>query len=311
MSKRSGVKWVMGVIAVALLLTVGVLGYAGLGYNVPGITRVAVPHDQLEVVTSFYPLYYFASVVGGPQTHVVNITPAGAEPHEYEPTARDIVTLQKADLVVLNGLGLEPWATGIELSASSTLVAGSVRGVSLQKVGLATDPHIWLSPKNTVKIITAIAVRLATIDPPHAAEYMTRAYDLLEELHMIDEEYELGLANCATRDMVTSHAAFGYLAHDYKLTQVAIAGISPDEEPGPRALAQVVETARNHNAKYIFFESLVSSKLAQTIASEVGAQTLVLNPLEGLTAQELTQGKTYLSEMRNNLHNLQQGLSCY
>lgn len=299
------------IISVGIALA-ALLAYVGFVFYMPSRqTTQVVDHKIINVATSIYPFYYFVTEIGGPYVKVVNITPAGAEPHEYELTPNDIVSMQKADMVVVNGLHLESWLNDASLNPASTLVIGDVPSVSTMRLGSNVDPHIWLSPKLMAQAVTSIAHKLASIDPDNAAEYITRAYAVNEELHMLDEEFALGLKDCLSRDLVTSHAAFGYVTYAYGLKQISILGLSPEEEPSPRVLADIVELVRGRDVKTIFFESLVNPKLALTLAQEVGAKTLSLNSIESLTKEELVEGKTYISEMRNNLHNLQQGLSCH
>ena len=159
-------------------------------------------------------------------------------------------------------------------------------------------------------MVDRIASGYQQSDPNNKNYYQANADSLKAKLQQIDLAYRQGLSHCLTKNIITSHAAFGYLAKTYGLNQVAIAGFSPDAEPSPQQLAVIAKFAEQNQVKYIFFESLVSPKLAQTIASEIGAQTLVLNPLEGLSDQELAQGKNYLSVMQDNLSNLQTALQC-
>lgn len=272
--------------------------------------------DTVSVATSFYPLYFFASEIGGKQTQVTNITPAGSEPHDYEPTPQDIVTISQSKLLILNGAGLEAWGDKIRstIDTKNTTVVIASEGLSdLQENEngrQVVDPHIWLSPKRAGVEVERIADGLTVVDPTHSDLYTKNKATLLQKLSDLDTEYKQGLSQCDRREIVTSHAAFAYLAHDYNLTQVPIAGISPEEEPSPSQLAAIASFAKEHHATTIFFESLTSPKLSETIATEVGAKTEVLNPLEGLTQDDMQQGKNYFTIMRDNLHTLQTALSC-
>jgi zinc transport system substrate-binding protein len=172
------------------------------------------------------------------------------------------------------------------------------------------DPHIWLSPPLVKQITDKITQALIQIDPANSNYYQTNANSLKAKLDNLDVEYKQGLSNCAEKNIITSHAAFGYLATTYGLNQVSIAGLSPDAEPSPQQLADITKFAKANNVKFIFFESLVSPKLSDTIANEIGAKTLVLNPIEGLTNDEISQGKNYFTEMQNNLSNLKIALQC-
>jgi len=279
----------------------------------------------LRVATSFYPLYFFSSRVGGEKVTTQNITPAGAEPHDYELTAQDMVNIQNSDVLILNG-SVEPWASkvlaNLEGKNITTLIAGE--GLFTQTISgheeseledsdhdeNEADPHIWLSPVLAKQEITRIQETFQQKDPENAATYAANANQLRQNMDELDQEFRSGLANCVHREVVTGHDAFGYLASAYGLTQIPIAGISPDEEPSPKQLADVVKLVRDRNIQYIFFESLVSPKLSETLAQEVGVKTLVLDPLEGISDADIEQGKDYFSVMRQNLANLQIALQC-
>ncbi|CAN5355975.1 metal ABC transporter substrate-binding protein [soil metagenome] len=262
--------------------------------------------DKIQITTSFYPLYFFASTITADKANVVNITPAGAEPHDYEPTTDDILKINNSKLLILNGQ-VEPWANKIrsEISNKNTIILEVGDGLLSQN-----DPHIWLSPVIAKQIVQKISDQIISIDPSNEVLYKENTNKLEDDLDKLNLDYKIGLGNCTKTDIVTSHAAFSYLASAYGFKQIAIAGLSPDAEPSLKDLTTVSSFAKQNNIKYIFFESLVSPKLAQTIANEVGAKTLVLNPLEGLTNNDIKSGMTYLTVMEENLQNLRIALDC-
>ena len=272
--------------------------------------------SKMQVTTSFYPLYFFAQRIGGEMARVVNITPAGGEPHDYEPTADDIVRIENSALLIVNGGGLEAWGDKIKqnIDPQKTLLVTAGEGLTTQQVveeeNTITDPHAWLSPPLAVRMVEKIEIGFAKADPKNASYYEANASAFKSELAALDADYKSGLADCGEKNIVTSHAAFGYLATAYDLNQVPIAGLSPDAEPSPKQLGGIAKFAKENKVKYIFFESLVSPKLSETVAREIGAQTLVLNPIEGLTSEEITARKSYLTEMRSNLANLRIALGC-
>jgi len=275
-----------------------------------------VLNDKIKVVTSFYPLYFFTSEIVGDKAVVSNITPSGAEPHEYEPTARDMATIENSDLLILNGGGLESWGKNIRANINGDKTKIVMAGEDLTTIALVkeeqkvVDPHIWLSPVLAEQMIDSIESGLSQVDPNNALYYESNAKNLKEKLNVLNEEFKQGLATCGNKNIVTSHSAFAYLAREYNFNQVSIAGLSPEEEPSSKQMADIAKFAKENNIKYIFFESLISPKLSETIAKEIGAQTLVLNPIEGLTEDEIKSGKDYFSEMRNNLANLKIALQC-
>ncbi|MDP2630509.1 MAG: zinc ABC transporter substrate-binding protein [Candidatus Uhrbacteria bacterium] len=269
--------------------------------------------NKISVITSFYPLFFFASRIAGEHADVTNITPAGAEPHDYEPTPRDMARIERGDLLVLNGAGLEPWENTIrEVLKNSPIVIVAV-GEELARslhTSEGRDPHVWLNPVLAIEEIKKIEQALERVDPSSREAYKKNAQALIDELVILDAHYREGLRTCKKKDIITSHTAFGYVAAEYGFTQIALTGLSPDMEPTPKRLVEIADIAREKNIRTIFFETLVSPRLAQTIAQEIGAQTRVLNPLEGLTEEDQAKGKDYLTEMENNLTNLKTALEC-
>jgi zinc transport system substrate-binding protein len=291
--------------------------------------------DKPLVVATFYPLYEFARQVAGGHAEVVALVPPGVEPHDWEPAPQDVVRLRTAKLFVYNGAGFEPWVDRLrpELASTGAVVVRTTERLSLLKGerehdhershgshgsaapgahgrGELLDPHVWLDPLRAQAQVEAIRAGLATVDSANAAHYAANARTFRAELAALDQAFQAGLRSCARKEVVTSHAAFGYLTQRYGLTQIPIHGLAPDIEPSPADLADLVKVAREKQVKYVFFETLVSKKLAETLAREVGARTLVLNPIEGLTPAEQAAGKSYLSLMADNLRHLRLGLDC-
>jgi zinc transport system substrate-binding protein len=269
---------------------------------------------RIKVVASFYPLAEFASRVGGEYVDVTNITPAGSEPHDYEPSPGDLKKIYEAKLFIVNGAGVDPWATKIK----NDLVKKGITVLEMMSlVSHASgkhlnnhDPHIWLDPVIAKEMVQEIAKSLETIDPGHAQYYRVRANVFVEQLEHLNSDYAQGLASCKLHDIITSHAAFNYLAKRYGFNAYSIAGLSPEEEPSPKTMAQLITLVREKHIKCVFFERLVNPKLSETIARETGAKTLVLDPIEGLTAKEIKAGKNYLTIMKENLANLRQAMEC-
>jgi zinc transport system substrate-binding protein len=265
--------------------------------------------NKLPVTASSYPLYFFASEIGGEKVNVINITPAGMEPHDYEPTARDLAQIENSKLLILNGLGLEAWGDDVRKNNLSKNIIIVGEKLDDQKM-IAGDPHVWFSPSLAKLIADKILAEFIKVDPANANYYQADAEALKFKLDGLDKNYQTGLKNCTQKNIITAHAAFGYLAAEYGLKQIAIAGLSPNAEPTPKDLINISRLAKENNIKYIFFESLISPKFSETIANEVGAKTLVLNPIEGLTQKELLDGKNYFTIMRDNLVNLKIALQC-
>ena len=272
-------------------------------------------NNKVQVEASFYPLYFFASQIGGDKASVSNITPAGAEPHDYEPTTQEMAKIEKSQILILNG-GVEAWGNKIKdnLKDKNVVIIIAGEGLLTDKIEeegeVIQDPHVWLAPQLAKKQVEKIKEGFIQADSANTTLYETNAKSLEDKLDQLDEKYKKGLSSCIEKDIITSHAAFGYLAKAYGLNQVSVTGVSPDEEPSAQQLAQVAKFAKDNNVKYIFFETLVSPKLSQTIANEVGAETLVLDPIEGISDDDIKQGKNYFTVMEKNLTNLQKALQC-
>ena len=252
------------------------------------------PGTGEEVVAAFYPLAFLAENVA-PDAEVRNLTPPGAEPHDLELSPRDIGELRDARLVLYLGGGFMP--------ALEDAVSGRANAVDLLAGAprIDDDPHVWLDPGRYARLARRTAEALGH---PAAAD------PLVARLERLDTEFRDGLEHCDRREIVTSHAAFGYLAAAYGLEQVALTGLSPEAEPSPRRLQALVEQIRHERATTVFFETLVSPKLAETVAREAGAQTAVLDPLEGLTDGDAERGADYFTVMRRNLAALRAALGC-
>lgn len=279
-------------------------------------SQLATMSNKINAVTSFYPIYFLTSKIGGDLVDVTNLTPAGTEPHDYEPTAQDIVKIKRSEMLVLNGGGLEAWSDDLKNIVGANNAKIIVLGDDLvsQEVSeggeIVKDPHIWLNPLLTVQMAEKITVGLIEIDLANRNYYQSNFNVLKNELVNLDNEYKRELSNCKKRKIITAHNAFSYLAKEYDIEQIPIAGLSPEEEPSIQQLAEIARVARENEIKYIFFESLANPKLSETIAQEVGAQTLVISPIEGVIAEELDQGKNYFTEMRENLKNLKKAMEC-
>lgn len=309
-----------------------------LGVLVSGCgQRTAAPGDnaqqatKIKVLASVYPVYEFVRQVGGDKVEVDILVPAGAEPHEWEPSAKDLIQVKNAKLFFFHGANFEHWigkVTGKDVLGSTTAVEVS-KGIEL-KEGIPhshghdehnhvdehkheheeneIDPHVWLDPVLAQKEVDNIAEALAAVDTANAAYYRENAANYNKELQKLHEEYQSGLQKVKKRTIITTHAAFGYLAERYQLEQVAIMGLSPDAEPTPEKMADITKLCRERQISYIFSETIVSSKVAETLAKEAGAKVLVLHPVDALTPDEVKQGKNYLTLMRANLANLIQAL---
>jgi zinc transport system substrate-binding protein len=292
---------------------------------------------SLAVAAGFYPYEFLAERVGGEDVEVTNLTQPGGEPHDLELTPQQVGALSETDLVVYSP-GFQPAVDeAVEQQAADrafdvlsavelrTAEEGGDGHAEEQHAGeehaqegdadgeeehaeeapAGADPHVWLDPQRLASIGTALADRLAELDPEGAEGYRSRAQELRTELTALDDEMRAGLETCERRQIVTSHDAFGYLADAYGLEQVAVAGLSPEDEASPQRLAEVAAQAEEDGVTTIFFEELVSPKVAESLAREVGATATVLTPLEGAP-----ETGDYLTAMRENLTTLRTALGC-
>lgn len=314
------------------VLSLGIVVMIGLFFWQQGIVKKeAVPSEngrKLSVIATFYPLENFAAAVGGDAVTVESIVPAGVEPHEYEPTTQDILKAYQADVFLLNGAGVDAWAEKIrpELEARGVKVVQMSELMPLLPASPEAeeeheeeeeehqesqfDPHFWLDPIFAEKEVLAIKEALIARDAAAQAVYAEGSDAYIEDLRALDAAYRTELASCKLHSIVTSHNAFSYMGQRYGFETIALTGISPEVEPSSRRLAEIASLVKARGIKHIFFETLVSPKLAQTLAAEAGAEPLVFNPLEGLTDEERASGADYLSIMRQNLENLKIAMQC-
>jgi zinc transport system substrate-binding protein len=265
-------------------------------------TGGAAAASKRSVVAAFYPVAYAAQRVGGNRVDVTNLTPAGAEPHDLELTPTQIDAILDADVVFDLGQGFQP---AVEKAA------GQRDGptVSLLPKG-SRDPHIWLDPVRMAAIVRRVQRALTAADPKGRALYTRNADRFVNELAALDARYSHGLATCERTVIVTAHEAFGYLASRYGLRQEGVAGLSPDAEPDAQRLGHLADLVKRLGATTVFTETLVSPRIADTLARETGVTTATLNPLEGLTDKEISHGANYVTVMDQNLAKLRRALGC-
>ena len=296
---------------------------------------------KLNVMASFYPMYDFATKVGGDKVEVTNMVPAGTEPHDWEPAATDVKNLEEADVFIYNGAGMEHWTEDVldaldnkdlkvvEASKGLTLLEGkeedeeetedsssdsdasdeSTSDEDSSDSEITYDPHVWLNPLNAKAEMENIKNAFVEADPDNKDYYEQNYETYAEKFDQLDKEYKDGLSDTKSKDLITSHEAFGYLCQAYGLNQVGIEGLSPDSEPDASRMNEIIKFAKENNVKTIFFEELVSPKVSKTIADEIGAKTAVLNPLEGLTDDEISAGEDYFSVMESNLKTIEDALN--
>ena len=287
--------------------------------------------DRLQVVASFYPIAEAAARVGGDRVEVTNLTPPGVEPHDFELAPDDVDHLEDADVVLYLGDDFQPAVAemaerqddavdlmaGLDLEAgASDAIAAEEASESEEETGFGTDddhgvdPHFWLDPTLLASAVDEIEAALSDAAPDDAATFAANARAYTDELTALDDELSAGLADCERDQIVTSHAAFFYLARRYGLTQLPIAGLSPESEPDADRIAELADRIDEDGITTVFYETLVAPDVAETLAREADVDTAVLDPIEGLSDEQIDAGDDYASVMRDNLAALREALGC-
>ena len=265
---------------------------------------------QLKVLASFYPLYEFTKIIGGERIDVSVIVPSGIEPHDWEPTIQDLQKMQNADIIVINGINLEPWITKLVSVNPDILIVDTSNGISLLEKDkhmfnnkIQNDPHIWLDPVLAKKQIQNIVDGLIRIDPQNTDYYQENANAYNSKLILLDNKIRNGLSICVKKDFLAFHDAFSYFANEYGLNQNTVIGVNPNEEPTAVTLQQIVQKAQNLDLHIIFTEEAVNPRISEVIADEIGAKVLTLSPIE-----IYEKNSDYIIRMEQNLSNLKEEL---
>ncbi|MGX7204628.1 metal ABC transporter substrate-binding protein [Enterococcus pingfangensis] len=287
--------------------------------------KEASADDKIQVMTTFYPMYEFTKEVVGDKGDVELLIPAGTEPHDFEPSAKDLAKISDSDVFVYNSPELETWTENLTdtIDTDKTKIIQAAKEIELMDGAEhdhedeedhdhdhehELDPHVWLDPALAIKEVETIRDQLSKKYPDDQAAFEKNAASYIDELKALDAEYQTAFKDAKNKTFVTQHAAFGYLAKQYGLTQEAISGVSPDQEPSPSRLSELKHYVDDHQVEVIYFEENASSKVAETLSEETGVKLAVLNPLESLTEKQIKAGENYLSIMRENLTALKQAI---
>jgi zinc transport system substrate-binding protein len=304
------------------LFAVVVIAIIGLGiFAVSNMTQKTKTDSQkITVITTLFPLYDFAKIVGQDKVEVSLLLPPGVEAHSFEPKPSDIVKINESGIFIYTGKFMEPWAEDIINGVTNKNVkfVNTSNGIDLMKltVGMPDeahgfDPHIWLDFENNKIMVDSIAKALMEKDPANADFYQKNATEYKNQLAQLDNQYKSALTKCENRVIVYGgHYAFGYLAKRYNLQYLAAQGLAPDSEPTANDLVKLVEQVKKNNIKYVFYEEMTTPKIAETIANETNAKMLLLNAAHNVTKEDIDNNVTFLSIMTENLTNLKTGLSC-
>lgn len=290
-----------------------------------------------DVVATFYPMAFLVERIAADNLTVATLVPPGVEPHDWEPSAADVAQMGAARLVVAQGAGFEPWLPHllgnlgeraprlVDTSAGLQLIAGGdgpahdadesehegeAHDESVHEEAGALDPHTWLDPVRFAQQARAVEDALVAAWPEHAEAFRARGDALRNELADLDRQFHDALDACEIRAIIANHDAYTYMADRYAFEVISISGLSPEAEPSPQDVARAVEAARAHNVTVIFFEELVSPRVAQVVADEVGARTRVLSPIEGIPDAERARGADYVTLQKANIQNLAEAMRC-
>ncbi|MEU0964901.1 metal ABC transporter substrate-binding protein [Streptomyces sp. NPDC005917] len=308
-------------ISTAAATTVTALGMATL--SACGGDASATRTGKFDVVTSFYPMAFLAGRIGGNHVHVTSLTSPGQEPHDLEISPKQIIGIEKSDAVLYlknlqpavdDAVAQSSVQTKIDAASLTTLeehgneVGGHAASHDTAKNEEASglDPHIWLDPVRYAQVAEGVGKAFEKADPDHAADYRKNTAALVKQLNDLDTKFKAGLANTESKVFITTHAAFGYLAERYGLTEEAINGLDPESEPSAARVKDLETMAEADGATTVFYETLVSDKTARTVATDAGLKTDVLDPIEGITAT--SRGKDYFAVQEANLKALQRAL---
>lgn len=287
--------------------------------------------DAVQVAVSTSIIQEMVETIGGEPIEISVAPGVGISSHDYEPTAKDVATILESDLFVYNGAGLEAWSESVaeqihDDEAETTVVelAETVEDHLLTSDGDEHadehededdhdhdhgefDPHIWLDPLLYIEQVEAVRDALVEVGPEHRSTFEENATEYIERIESVHDAYTTGLANCTADSIIVSHNAYSYLANRYNFTIHPISGLSPDAEPSLQQLAELTDLAEEEGIGYVFYEELVSPKIAETLAAEIGAETLVLSPIEGI---QTDSDSHYITLMTQNLENLQTAMQC-
>ena len=281
-----------------------------MGLLLGGCKTTTADPSKLQVVTSFYVIYDFAKKVGADHVQVTNLVSGAQEPHDYELTSGDMILLQKKSVLLVNGLGLEPWLDKLKETVNNpnlTIVTLS-KNINIVNTDSQADPHIWLDIERAKIMLKNIADAFSTADPVNGSDYQANYTKYAAQFDALNDEFKNELKSATKKVFVTTHAAFAYLADAYGLNQIYTSGVLSYDEPSSEAMTKIIELVKINKVATIFYEQAGDSKIAEVIANATGAKIAILNPLESLSQKQIDQGDDYLSVMKNNLRLLSEAL---
>ncbi|ABX13551.1 metal ABC transporter substrate-binding protein [Nitrosopumilus maritimus] len=299
----------LAIIAIAVVIPLSSFAVYGISPNTDSIYS---EKSKLQVISSFDPLHEFVQNIGQDKVDAILLVPVGVEPHDWEPTIKDVQKMQISDMIIINGIGFEDWVDKLDENNYQGNIVDTSNGILVKEYEEdehmdepnreTGDPHIWLNPVFAKIQVQNIADEFSKHDPENQQYYQSNAESYIQELTLLDLQIRNDLSNCNS-DFIAFHDAFSYFADEYDLHQHTIlSSTDPHGEATAKTLENVISTAKEHNIKIIFSEETVDTRTSETIAHEIGGQVLVLSPLE------IASEGTYISKMKQNLENLQEAL---
>ncbi|MCR8850908.1 metal ABC transporter substrate-binding protein [Rossellomorea sp. SC111] len=289
--------------------------------------------ESISIMTSLYPLQYFAERIGGALVKVEALLPPGSDAHTFEPTSKDMISIAESDLFIYNGLGMESYAEKIthSLKNEDTIMVEATKGVDViasshghseegeqEEDGAGHeeehhhgdyDPHVWLDPNRAIGLAENIRNALIDLQPEHKDTFNQNFDELKKDLESIDTEFTSLAQQSDHPEILVSHAAYGYWEDAYGIEQLAVAGLSPTDEPSQKELKEIIETAKEHSIHYVIFEQNVTTRVAEIIRKEINAKPLKVHNLSVLTESDIENNENYLSLMKKNIKTLEQAMN--
>jgi len=308
----------MAIIAIAVIIPLSSIAVYGTNSD---LQTARIDNSKLQVISSFNPLHEFSQIIGGEKVDAILLVPVGVEPHDWEPTIKDVQRMQKSDLIIINGIGFENWIDNLIENNYQGIIVDTSNGIKInlfdeqqhdeqqhdeqqhdEHGNLEGDPHIWLNPVYAKIQIQNIANAFSNSDPENSKLYHKNAKEYNKKLDLLDLKIRNELSNC-NNDFIAFHDAFSYFADEYGLNQHTIIPTSNSHgEVTAKTLEKVILTAKKLNITVIFSEENVSSKSSEIIANEIGGKVLILSSLES------SSNGTYISKMTENLENMKEAL---
>ncbi|CUA78919.1 metal ABC transporter substrate-binding protein [Anoxybacillus suryakundensis] len=321
------------ILSIILTITLTLFGCNKQEQLAPSTTEKT--NNKLIIYTTVYPLQDFAQKIGDEHVQVESVYPPGVDVHTYEPTAKTMQQIADADAFIYIGQGMEGFVERIVKTLENERVkfVEATAGMDLLRSNHThedehvhenehahedeqkdeydhgdVDPHIWLDPIYSIQMAETIKQTLIELKPEAKQDFEQNFASLKQQLEQLDSQFQQLIKDAKTKEILVAHAAYGYWEKRYGLKQISVTGLSPTNEPSQKQLASIIKKAKEHNIRYIFFEQNVTSKIAEVVKNEVGADVLILHNLEARTNDDIANSKDYFAIMNDNISALKKAL---